>query len=88
MEQTRRTLIPVWLNAWSQLLIATAEEEPSRPYVRPEHEPFLETRFRTFDEYLAAASPESFLGYTRAYPAEFQELYECLAPLITHPPNH
>uniref|UniRef100_A0A158PCP4 DDE Tnp4 domain-containing protein n=1 Tax=Angiostrongylus cantonensis TaxID=6313 RepID=A0A158PCP4_ANGCA len=49
-----------------------------RTYVRPEHVPFLETRFRDFDEYLSSQTPEAFLQYTRLMPAEFEQLFEHL----------
>ena len=89
MEDRRSIVIGAWLQACSQLMLAVGEdEEGMRPYVRPEHEAFLKARFKIFDGYLAAASPELFVTCTHLYPAEFQELYESLARLLTHLPTH
>ncbi|KHJ84468.1 hypothetical protein OESDEN_15818 [Oesophagostomum dentatum] len=70
------------------LLAIMQLDNEMREYVRMEHVDFLETRFRTFDEYLASINPEAFLEYTRLYPSEFEELYRSIEPLIVHPPNH
>ncbi|EYC36033.1 hypothetical protein Y032_0942g3144 [Ancylostoma ceylanicum] len=59
-----------------------------RTYVRPEHVPFLETRFRDFDEYLSSQTPESFLQYTRLYPDEFEKLFEHLGGRLHHASTH
>ncbi|ETN77527.1 hypothetical protein NECAME_03191 [Necator americanus] len=59
-----------------------------RTYVRPEHVPFLETRFRDFDEYLSSQTPESFLQYTRLYPEEFEQLFEHLGGRLHHASTH
>ncbi|CAJ0600619.1 unnamed protein product [Cylicocyclus nassatus] len=59
-----------------------------RTYVRPEHVPFLETRFRDFDEYLSSQTPESFLEYTRLYPGEFEVLFDHLGGRLHHASTH
>ncbi|VDP11681.1 unnamed protein product [Heligmosomoides polygyrus] len=59
-----------------------------RTYVRPEHVPFLETRFRDFDEYLSSQTPEAFLTYTRLTPEEFEELFEHLGGRLHHASTH
>ncbi|VDM53921.1 unnamed protein product [Angiostrongylus costaricensis] len=59
-----------------------------RTYVRPEHVPFLETRFRDFDEYLSSQTPEAFLQYTRLMPAEFEQLFEHLGGRLHHASTH
>ncbi|WKY06988.1 hypothetical protein Q1695_006851 [Nippostrongylus brasiliensis] len=59
-----------------------------RTYVRPEHVPFLETRFRDFDEYLSSQTPEAFLQYTRLSPEEFEELFDHLGGRLHHASTH
>ncbi|KHJ91646.1 hypothetical protein OESDEN_08487 [Oesophagostomum dentatum] len=61
------------LNALDDLL-DVMERDETREYVKKEHLPFLDTRFRTFDEYFASKTPDSFLYYTRLYPNEFEDL--------------
>ncbi|RCN24040.1 hypothetical protein ANCCAN_30271, partial [Ancylostoma caninum] len=69
-------------------MLAMEIERDVREYVRSEHVDFLETRFRTFDEYMVSMNPESFLMYTRFYPSEFEEFYQNLAHSLVHPPTH
>ncbi|VDO11570.1 unnamed protein product [Haemonchus placei] len=59
-----------------------------RTYVRPEHVPFLETRFRDFDEYLSSQTPEAFLEYTRLTPEEFEGLFEHIGGRLHHASTH
>ncbi|KJH52726.1 hypothetical protein DICVIV_01070 [Dictyocaulus viviparus] len=59
-----------------------------RTYVRPEHVPFLETRFRDFDKYLSSLTPEAFLQYTRLMPEEFEELFRRLGERLHHASTH
>ncbi|KHJ79280.1 hypothetical protein OESDEN_21077 [Oesophagostomum dentatum] len=76
------------LNALSELVDAMDREEKLRECVRREHVPFLETRFRTFEEYLSSQTPDSFLHYTRLFPSEFEDLHARLEPCLTRGRNH
>ncbi|CAJ0594880.1 unnamed protein product [Cylicocyclus nassatus] len=60
----------------------------SRPYVRREHIPFLETRFRLFDEYLITRRPIAFLEFIRQKPDEFEDLYERIGSRLEHLRTH
>ncbi|CAJ0589406.1 unnamed protein product [Cylicocyclus nassatus] len=57
-------------------------------YVRREHAPFLETRFRLYDEYLAAQRPAAFMQFARVFPNEFEDLYQCIAAKLMHSRTH
>ncbi|CAJ0595715.1 unnamed protein product [Cylicocyclus nassatus] len=60
----------------------------TRSYVREEHVPFLDSRFRNLDSYIASQNPKNFAHFTRLFPSEFQELYERLGPYLQHEPFH
>ncbi|CAJ0600976.1 unnamed protein product [Cylicocyclus nassatus] len=70
--------------------VAEAEEESSctREYVRREHFPFLDTRFRLYDEYLATGRPQQFMQFVRLLPNEFEDLYEIIGGRLQHPSTH
>ncbi|RCN52632.1 hypothetical protein ANCCAN_01331 [Ancylostoma caninum] len=50
--------------------------------------PFVCTRFRIFDQYLASNDPERFCEYTRLIPWEFEDLYESIAPELHYMGTH
>ncbi|RCN52702.1 hypothetical protein ANCCAN_01078 [Ancylostoma caninum] len=64
------------LETLEELVEEGASMSGTRAYVREEHAVFLETRFRTFDEYLVKRRPEGFLDFIRLLPNEFEDLYE------------
>ncbi|CAJ0603086.1 unnamed protein product [Cylicocyclus nassatus] len=70
--------------------VAEAEEESlrTREYVRREHFPFLDTRFRLYDEYLATRRPQQFMQFVRLLPNEFEDLYESIGGRLQHPSTH
>ncbi|KHJ95080.1 hypothetical protein OESDEN_04981 [Oesophagostomum dentatum] len=84
--------LPPVLQELQNLADSLEEEEEGRrrprPYVRPQHAPFLPTRFRVFDEYLVSHDPVAFCEYTRLTPAEFEDLYVSLASKLQHVPSH
>ncbi|CAJ0610290.1 unnamed protein product [Cylicocyclus nassatus] len=71
-----------------QELMDIEESQPRRSYVREEHVPFLESRFRNFDSYITTHNPENFAHFTRLFPSEFQDLFERLGPHLQHEPFH
>ncbi|CAJ0596105.1 unnamed protein product [Cylicocyclus nassatus] len=60
----------------------------ARAYVREEHVPFLESRFRNLDSYIASHNPDNFAHFTRLFLSEFQDLHERLGPYLQHEPFH
>ncbi|KAL6723244.1 hypothetical protein Aduo_018268 [Ancylostoma duodenale] len=64
------------LETLEELVEEEASMSGTRAYVREEHAVFLETRFRTFDEYLVTRRPEGFLDFIRLLSNEFEDLYE------------
>lgn len=52
------------------------------------HVPFVHTRFRMFDAYLASLNPKSFLEFVRLYPGEFEELHSQLYHKLVHARTH
>lgn len=59
-----------------------------REYMNEAHVPFVETRFRIFDAYLASLNPNSYHKFVRMYPQEFEELHRHLYPKLVHAATH
>ncbi|XGW22552.1 hypothetical protein V3C99_005072, partial [Haemonchus contortus] len=72
------------LRALAQLDRTYTRSRESRGRRRREHVPFLNTRTKTFDDYLAVFDNHHFQHYTRLSPTEFERLHEYLAPSLQH----
>ncbi|KAL6723709.1 hypothetical protein Aduo_018686 [Ancylostoma duodenale] len=54
------------LETLQEMVEIVEDERTSRLYVREEHVPFLDSRFRNFDSYLAIQNPEEFAHFNRS----------------------
>lgn len=79
------SMIEVILEAAITLVLLSRKR---RRYIDEAHVPYLDTRFRMFDSYLASKSPESFYRYVRLYPNEFEALHDRLAGRLSHSGSH
>ncbi|VDO67529.1 unnamed protein product, partial [Heligmosomoides polygyrus] len=57
------------------LLLVVRRNKRRKPNVSQAHRSFVKTRFCIFDAYLLSLSPNSFFGYVRLYPEEFESLH-------------
>ncbi|VDP16017.1 unnamed protein product [Heligmosomoides polygyrus] len=70
------------------LLLVVRRKKRRKPNVSQAHRSFVKTRFCIFDAYLSSLSPNSFFGYVRLYPEEFESLHNVLAGRLSHYVTH